>query len=85
MTLNSDKTVNITNHPNTKLTTKTNVIVIQKGSNKGIMLSHAGKVSYLIDKIFNIFYNNYIIKLTIYYFLGSIRESNNGRKEIICY
>ncbi|XP_035731069.1 BRCA2-interacting transcriptional repressor EMSY-like isoform X1 [Vespa mandarinia] len=43
VTLNSDKTVNITNHPNTKLTTKTNVIVIQKGSNKGIMLSHAGK------------------------------------------
>ncbi|XP_015188415.1 PREDICTED: protein EMSY isoform X2 [Polistes dominula] len=43
MTLNSDKTVNITNHPNKKLTTKTNVIVIQKGSNKGIMLSHAGK------------------------------------------
>ncbi|KAI4493249.1 hypothetical protein M0802_009537 [Mischocyttarus mexicanus] len=43
VTLNSDKTVNITNHPNKKLTTKTNVIVIQKGSNKGIMLSHAGK------------------------------------------
>ncbi|KAK2586594.1 hypothetical protein KPH14_011468 [Odynerus spinipes] len=43
VTLNSDKTVNITNHPNKKLTSKTNVIVIQKGHNKGIMLSHAGK------------------------------------------
>lgn len=42
-TLNSNKTVNIP-HPNTKLGSKTNVIVIQKGQAKGVTLSHAGKV-----------------------------------------
>ena len=42
-TLNSNKTVNIS-HPNTKLGSKTNVIVIQKGQTKGVTLSHAGKV-----------------------------------------
>ncbi|XP_076665789.1 uncharacterized protein LOC143367639 isoform X3 [Andrena cerasifolii] len=41
-TLNSNKTVNIS-HPNTKLGSKTNVIVIQKGQTKGVTLSHAGK------------------------------------------
>ena len=41
-TLNSNKTVNIT-HPNAKLGSKTNVIVIQKGQAKGVTLSHAGK------------------------------------------
>nr|XP_031828976.1 BRCA2-interacting transcriptional repressor EMSY isoform X1 [Nomia melanderi] len=42
VTLNSNKTVNIS-HPNTKLASKTNVIVIQKGQTKGVTLSHAGK------------------------------------------
>ncbi|XP_066594506.1 BRCA2-interacting transcriptional repressor EMSY isoform X2 [Prorops nasuta] len=42
ISLNSNKTVNIS-HPNSKLTSKTNVIVIQKGSAKGVTLSHAGK------------------------------------------
>ncbi|XP_076244916.1 uncharacterized protein LOC143185631 [Calliopsis andreniformis] len=42
VTLNSNKTVNISN-PNTKLGSKTNVIVIQKGQTKGVTLSHAGK------------------------------------------
>nr|XP_033339657.1 BRCA2-interacting transcriptional repressor EMSY isoform X1 [Megalopta genalis] len=43
VTLNSNKTVNISHHPNTKLASKTNVIVIQKGQTKGVTLSHAGK------------------------------------------
>lgn len=44
VTINSKKAVNIPHQSNTKLTTKTNVIVIQKGNAKGITLSHAGKV-----------------------------------------
>ncbi|XP_076645710.1 uncharacterized protein LOC143355089 [Halictus rubicundus] len=43
VTLNSNKTVNISHHPNAKLASKTNVIVIQKGQTKGVTLSHAGK------------------------------------------
>ncbi|XP_026672761.1 BRCA2-interacting transcriptional repressor EMSY [Ceratina calcarata] len=43
VTLNSNKTVNISPHPDAKLGSKTNVIVIQKGQTKGLTLSHAGK------------------------------------------
>ncbi|XP_043580560.1 BRCA2-interacting transcriptional repressor EMSY isoform X11 [Bombus pyrosoma] len=43
VTLNSNKTVNISHHPDTKLGSKTNVIVIQKGQTKGVTLSQAGK------------------------------------------
>ncbi|KOC64128.1 Protein EMSY [Habropoda laboriosa] len=43
VTLNSNKTVNISHHPDAKLGSKTNVIVIQKGQTKGVTLSHAGK------------------------------------------
>ncbi|KAG7209384.1 hypothetical protein KM043_015481 [Ampulex compressa] len=43
VTLNSNKTVNISHNTNTKLAPKTNVIVIQKGHSKGVTLSHAGK------------------------------------------
>ncbi|XP_014471224.1 PREDICTED: protein EMSY isoform X2 [Dinoponera quadriceps] len=43
VTINSTKAVNIPHHSNTKLTAKTNVIVIQKGHAKGVTLSHAGK------------------------------------------
>ncbi|XP_076549389.1 uncharacterized protein LOC117606175 isoform X2 [Osmia lignaria lignaria] len=43
VTLNSNTTVNIAHHPDTKLGSKTNVIVIQKGQTKGVTLSHAGK------------------------------------------
>ncbi|CAL7949343.1 unnamed protein product [Xylocopa violacea] len=43
VTLNSNKTVNISHHPDAKLGSKTNVIVIQKGQSKGVTLSHAGK------------------------------------------
>ncbi|XP_043257641.1 BRCA2-interacting transcriptional repressor EMSY [Colletes gigas] len=43
VTLNSNKSVNISHHSNTKLASKTNVIVIQKGQTKGVTLSHAGK------------------------------------------
>ncbi|XP_032666247.1 BRCA2-interacting transcriptional repressor EMSY isoform X1 [Odontomachus brunneus] len=43
VTINSAKAVNIPHHSNTKLTAKTNVIVIQKGHAKGVTLSHAGK------------------------------------------
>lgn len=55
VTLNSNKTVNISHHPNAKLASKTNVIVIQKGQTKGVTLSHAGKV---IKLIFNPWNNN---------------------------
>lgn len=44
VTLNSNKTVNISHHPDTKLGSKTNVIVIQKGQTKGVTLSQASKV-----------------------------------------
>ncbi|KZC04071.1 PREDICTED: BRCA2-interacting transcriptional repressor EMSY [Dufourea novaeangliae] len=43
VTLNSTKTVNISHHPNTKLASKPNLIVIQKGQTKGVTLSHVGK------------------------------------------
>ncbi|KAF3419781.1 hypothetical protein E2986_07869 [Frieseomelitta varia] len=43
VTLNSSKTVNISRHSDTKLGSKTNVIVIQKGQTKGVTLSQAGK------------------------------------------
>ncbi|CAL1688588.1 unnamed protein product [Lasius platythorax] len=42
-TINSKKVVNMPHYPNTKLNTKTNVIVIQKGHAQGVTLSHAGK------------------------------------------
>ncbi|KAK1138152.1 hypothetical protein K0M31_002633 [Melipona bicolor] len=41
--LNSSKTVNMSRHSDTKLGSKTNVIVIQKGQTKGVTLSQAGK------------------------------------------
>ncbi|XP_012137015.2 uncharacterized protein LOC100874885 isoform X2 [Megachile rotundata] len=43
VTLNSNTTVNIAHHSDTKLGSKTNVIVIQKGQTKGVTLSHGGK------------------------------------------
>ncbi|XP_043274672.1 BRCA2-interacting transcriptional repressor EMSY isoform X2 [Venturia canescens] len=43
ITLNSSRTLKINAHPNARLSSKANVIVVQKGSSRGVTLSHGGK------------------------------------------
>ncbi|XP_012278976.1 BRCA2-interacting transcriptional repressor EMSY isoform X2 [Orussus abietinus] len=43
VSLYSNKSLNLAPVPNARLTTKTNVIVVQKGPARGVTLSHAGK------------------------------------------
>ncbi|XP_024944006.1 uncharacterized protein LOC107270929 [Cephus cinctus] len=43
ITLNSNKTLNVSPNPNARLAAKANVIVVQKGPARGVTLSHAGK------------------------------------------